>query len=262
MREDVLGDIMPQLHNTTEFRDLIYRLPWRIDQLMDLLGTRLSAALGEDYSPEWLFETKQLRLFSSEMFHAVFERSLLDGYTPFRYFVTHTHMRPRDLIEVCNSCRKEAAASQKQIIDGSAINRGMWNSSATSYLDLVAGYRYMVSDFQQVVDSFRHGPLRFSRTELISRLQALASKREFLDATQDDRRLDADHLISVLYKAGFLVAPVDDDSGGGLPFVAYHIDPHRTSEAEQGWLIHPAYWREMSRGKAAPNLRQVLAQKL
>lgn len=258
VRDDVLGDILPQLHNATEFRDLVYRLPWRVDQLMDLLGTRLAAAQNENYSPQWPYDTKRDRFLSSEMFYALFERNNLDGYTPWSYFLLHTHMRPRDLIEVCNATRVEAAASQKKMIDGNAINRGMWRSSNTMYHDLVAGYRYMVSDFQRLIDGFRKGALRFSRAELLTHLESILRGGDFLDATQGDVRLDAAGLVRVLYKTGFLVAPIGDRSGGGLPFVAHYSDPHRVADTESTWMVHPAYVREMRHGQGAPNIRRLL----
>jgi hypothetical protein len=260
-REDLVDEVRPHLHNVSEFDGMTFRLKWRLETLMDLIGARLATALSTEYDPTWSFEIKQKRFFSDDLFHRVFERFKADGWSVWRFLLVHTHMRPRDVINFCNTCRVEAANAQKRQINDSALNLGTHEYSTMRYEELVASGRWMISNYQGLVDSFRRKPLIVSRRDLVSHLNERMTALRVQDVrlgVQSDASPDVDGMIRSLYRAGLIVAPREGDPS--LPYLAHYVEPHLPTLDQAIWVIHPAFFREMQGGQSPANVRAILEQ--
>jgi hypothetical protein len=253
VREDLLDEVWPRLHNATEFEGLVHRLNWRMDHLMDMLALRISTATRQQYEVALPYDEKRERFFSGAMLYSVFDRIKLDQLGVWKYFLVHTHMRPRDLINICNACRKEAADSYKDIIDDASINRAMHIYSTQRYNDIHATYRWMISGLGPLLESFKPGPFARSRESLIQHIDQTVAAKSVEDVTCGNS--SAEHLLRLLYRMGFLVTPATDDR---LPYLAHYLEPHLRVDRRDRWLIHPAFIREIADGEAAPNIREYL----
>lgn len=256
-REDLLDEFQPHLHSSNEFEGLIYKIPWRMDHLMEFLAMRISSATGARYDPRWDYQRKRDAFFKEGIFHAVFENFKADGLSLWKYLLVHTHMRPRDLISLCNECRNEAATSQKMIIDDASLNRGFHTYSLKRYRELVATYRWMVTAFQEFIDSFRGRAMRYTTAELIAHVTRVARDRNVRDLSLgDELATSPQSLVRLLYKSGFIVAREVREQR--LPYVAHYVEPHLDTAKQRDWLVHPAFLRELAEGAPSPNVGDYL----
>lgn len=258
-REDLLDEVRPHLHSVTEFDGMVFRLKWRMEGLMDLVGARLGRATGEEYDPAWSFELKKDAFFSPHLFYRVFDSFRPDGWSVWHYLLAHTHMRPRDVINFCNKCRTEAANTGKRTISDSALNLGTHEYSQLRYEELVSSGRWMITSYQQLIDSFRRKPLVYTQRTLTDHLRermALLRVVDVREPVSPDSPPDVEGMIRTLYRAGFLVAPRESDPS--LPFIAHYIEPHLAVLDQQKWVIHPAYFRELRQGMEPDNVRKTL----
>jgi hypothetical protein len=207
----------------------------------------LAHVLQEQYSTYGNYEFKE-RLFRG-MVDMVFETIRADGFTFWQYLMLHTHMRPRDLIVLCEKCRSVASGHGKAKIGGFSLNLGVFEYSRFRYAELVASNRWYITNFKGLIDSFMAKPVRlvFNKAKLSEHLRRLMlpdAKLRVMDVRYPHASIDdsVELMIETLFLIGFIVQPGDKER----LFTGHYVNPYVSSSSQDVWMVHPAYFRALS----------------
>ncbi len=249
IRRDLIDQVAIRLHSTTEFESLICNLEWKMESLMDIIGLRIATYFDEFvYNPTHDFSSKKKMFFSKDIFYKVVDCKYLDGISSWKYCLLHTHMRPRDIIVLLSSFRRAAEQAEKRIIDGSAINNGLYSYSQRKYQDIISSNKYRISGMNYLIDSFRTNIMVFTLNEIKIKLEAVIAKYSVQDlsAINKPHYVEWQKIVLFLYDAGFLVA---SSNAMGLAFVSHYIAPYYNILESIKIGIHPAFHKELMSGK-------------
>jgi hypothetical protein len=251
VRRDLIDQVAIRLHSTTEFESLICNLEWKLEPLMDIIGLRISTYFGDSkYDPTDFFRNKEKMFFSRNVFYRVFGCKYLDELRSWAYCLFHTHMRPRDIIVLLNSFRRAAEQAEKRIIDGSAVNNGMYAYSQRKYQDVISSNKYRVTGLNHLIDSFRTSTMVFALDELKTKIDSVAEKYGVQDLSSGHitHLSECEKLIIFLYDVGFIVGSSRTEH---LPFVSHYLSPYYNILEGTKLGIHPAFHRELMSGKGS-----------
>jgi len=247
IRSDLYDQMATELHSVSEFESLVRTLDWKIEPLMDLVAKRIDSYFNANpiYSERFEFRKKESLFYSDKIFYKVIEPSTLSGISAWRYFLLHTHMKPRDIITLLDYCRRAAEHAGKSIIDGSAIRNGMFKFSQRKIQEFQSTYKYRVPNIYSLIKYFRTSEFVWSNDELMKAMDYLVSIGiEDLGAenNQESKQIG---LLNFLYNAGFIIAQTKTD---GLPFVGSYTSPYFSIESASVIAVHPAYHLELRSG--------------
>ena len=220
-----------------------------MESLMDIIGLRIATYFDEFvYNPTHDFSSKKKMFFSKDIFYKVVDCKYLDGISSWKYCLLHTHMRPRDIIVLLSSFRRAAEQAEKRIIDGSAINNGLYSYSQRKYQDIISSNKYRISGMNYLIDSFRTNIMVFTLNEIKIKLEAVIAKYSVQDlsAINKPHYVEWQKIVLFLYDAGFLVA---SSNAMGLAFVSHYIAPYYNILESIKIGIHPAFHKELMSGK-------------
>lgn len=247
IRSDLYEQMAIELHSVSEFESLVRNLDWKLEPLMDLVAKRIDSYFNPacTYSEAMDFRRKETQFYSQKLWYKVIEPPTLSGIGSWKYFLMHTHMKPRDIITLLDFCRRAAEHAGKSIIDGSSIKNGMLKYSQRKMQEFQATYRYRIPNIQKMMNLFRTSELIWQKAEFTNILNELISLGvEDLGAERDSSSKQSG-LLSLLYSSGFIVSQANTN---GLPFVGSYSSPYFNIESAPLIAIHPAYHLELRSG--------------
>lgn len=247
IRSDLYDQMAIELHSVSEFESLVRVLDWKLEPLMDLIAKRIDSYFNPSctYSESTDFRRKESQFYTQKLWYKVVEPPTLSGIGSWKYFLLHTHMKPRDIITLLDFCRRAAEHAGKSIIDGSSIKNGMLKYSQKKVQEFQATYRYRVSNIQKMMNFFRTSALIWKKTEFSMALDSLVSMGVEDLGAETDSGTKQSGLLNLLYSSGFVVSQAYTD---GLPFVGSYSSPYFNIESAELIAIHPAYHLELRSG--------------
>lgn len=237
LRQELYDDIPALYEDAQKHRDLLERIHWSEESLLELIAKRIRYSAQErGYDGEMLKQVSD-----AECWAAVFSpQPGQPWHSSFRYMIDRTLYRPREIIQLCTEALEAHRARFTSLpLQYAAIARAEHGYSAERAKDIAAEYRFQYPGLLSVFDVFRGRGCVIRREDL-----------EFLClelATGDIRtrdtfpwlpHCDPDFLIEILWQLGFLTAqPIGDKS----EFFGVHQVPHLNLAPVQQFEIHPMF---------------------
>ena len=216
------SDIYDQLSfaDKDKYRGDEMRVDWSAERLRELVLTRARASLRANISEDQLWSE-------------IFPRDV-SGIPAREYIITHTLMRPRDIIHLCNLCRDTAEYNGHTRITAADVEEAVRLYSQWKLEDLPNEYLANYPFLDGLLAVFKDHGYVVTRAALNRRLpeafQALAER--FPEQTE---ALTTDNVLDVLYDVGFLGVRHNDHT----VYAAHHGGRIELNDTE--FLIHPAF---------------------
>lgn len=218
IRSDIYDAL--QFPDRDKFHSDEMRIDWSPHTLIDLLVNRAAASTGAQLSPERLFGgcfPEQIR-----------------GLPAATYLVDRTLLRPRDLIQFANHCRDTAAKNGNRTITEADVLEAEPQYSAWKLQDLASEYSVSFPFLNDMFVLFQSAPYRFTRAELVGRIETFAAQLELRYSRFADLFTPVG-ISAVLYGIGFLGVGGD----GGFRYV--HEGGPQLNGSEAEFCVHPAF---------------------
>jgi hypothetical protein len=235
LRRELYEDIPELYEDAQKYRDLIEAISWDGSSLRKLMANRIRHSL-----PALARQEDQAcwdTLFSP-----------LPGGGSFRYMISRTLHRPREIIQFCTISLERARDSQTSIpLRQAAVRDAEHHYSRERARDIAAEYRFQYPGLLSIFEAFRGKDLIFSRDDI--ELLCLELITGELPVRGADGWLDActpESLVEVLWNVGFLAAETGQNATGRHLGAASFLGPHQagtpTMIAAQRFRIHPMFW--------------------
>jgi hypothetical protein len=244
LRQELYDDIPALYEDAQKHRDLLERIHWSEESLLELIAKRIRYSAQErGYDGEMLRQVSDDACWS-----AVFARPPGRlGKSSFRYMMDRTLYRPREIIEFCTEVLETARGRSSNLpVPFAAITRAVHGYSAERAKDIAAEYRYQYPGLMSVFDVFRGRSRTFARDDLeLLCLELATGEIPTRDTCSWLPHYDPDALIEILWQVGFLTAqPVGDadpSPSGDSAFFGAHQVQHFNLAAVQHFQIHPMF---------------------
>jgi hypothetical protein len=196
------------------------RVDWSSERLLELVLTRAQASLGE-------------RISSDHLWREIFPRSI-DRTRSSEFVVSHTLMRPRDIIHLCNVCRDVAEQNGHAVIGESDVREAIAQYSSWKLQDLSNEYIVNYPFLGGLLAVFRNSSYLFARGAFEERF---ATSMGALRARfpEQAHMLTPDAVLRVLFDIGFLGVRRDD----GVVYRRRNED--RIEPEDETFSIHPCF---------------------
>jgi hypothetical protein len=165
------------------------RVDWSSERLLELVLTRARASLGRNISRDTLWRN----IFPG----------LIDGVESAEFVVSHTLMRPRDIIHLCNACRDVAEQNGHELIHESDVREALAQYSSWKLQDLSNEYLVNYPFLRGTLAMFRDFSYLFTRSAYTERFAASIGPLQERFPLQE-QILTPDAVLGVLFDIGFL----------------------------------------------------------
>jgi hypothetical protein len=242
LRQELYDDIPALYDDMQKHRDLLERIQWSEESLLELIAKRIRySAQEQGYDGDVLQRASDAVCWSG-----VFAPPPGGSWeTTFRYTIDRTLYRPREIIQFCTDALENARGRVGRLpLPFQAITRAEHTYSAERARDIAAEYRYQYPGLLSVFDVFRGRPHSMTRDELeLLCLELATGDIPTRDTFQWLPHCDPDALIDVLYQAGFLIAqPLGDATRPGeCAFVGVHQVHQINLAAVPRFRVHPMF---------------------
>jgi hypothetical protein len=218
LRSDIYNVL--QFTEKDKLRSAEKHVDWNDRQLLDRILSRARASLGEPITEDWLWR---------HIFPAA-----IQGMPSSDFVLSHTLMRPRDVIQLCNRCRDIAEQNGHETITESDVMEAIAQYSNWKLQDLANEYQVNYPFLGGLLGMFRNAGYLFGRGVFEKRLAAA------LDVLRDRYRdkahmLIPDVVLGVLFDVGFLGVHRNGK-------VLYrHRNEDRVESDDEVFFIHPGF---------------------
>jgi hypothetical protein len=244
LRQELYDDIPALYDDAQKHRDLIERIHWTEDSLLELIAKRIRHSARERG-----YDGETLEQLSDEACWSAVFASPPGGprVGSFKYMIDRTLFRPREIIQFCTEVQEIARGRGMGLpLPLAAIARAERSHSAERAKDIAAEYRYQYPGLTSVFEVFRGRGPTFDRDALEMLCLELATGDIPTRDTSSwlfDR--DPDSLIDILWDVGFLTAqPVGDcdlDGAGDNEFLGVHQVQHLNLDSVKQFRVHPMF---------------------
>jgi hypothetical protein len=209
-----------QFADKDKFRGEELHVDWSGDRLLELALARARASLGRPVGPDDLWR----RIFPAEV----------DGEDIRSLLVSHTLLRPRDMIHLCNLCRDTAAQNGHFRIRSADVREAIVRYSRWKLDDLSSEYLINYPYLGGLLGMFRDSGYLVGRGAFEKRFKA--SLEELRNRFPDRAyALTPDAVLDVLYHVGFLGV----HRNGHV--VYSHVQEDRVEPTDEAFAIHPSF---------------------
>jgi hypothetical protein len=205
------------------------RIDWTAGRLGEMVLARACASLGRSITAQYLWQ----RVFPD----------LIDGVDSQSYIVSHTLMRPRDMIHLCNLCRETAEQNGHRTITESDVHDAITQYSHWKLEDLATEYQVNYPFLGGLMGIFRDSGYLLMRKGFEIRFTQAAQTLRRRYPEQADT-LTPDAIIDILYDIGFLGVR----RAQGVVFS--YQQPYQVEPTDSEFFIHPCF-RSALRATAA-----------
>ena len=222
LRTDIYEQL--QFQDRDKFRGDEFHITWDEPKLHELILNRANASLGSTSSAEGLWPL----LFPQR----------IDEKIAKTFLVSHTLMRPRDIIQLCNVCRDKARTNGHSKIDISDIREAVQLYSNWKLSDLQNEWSVNYPFLPDIFVLFTNAVYFINRQRFSSRLEAI---RQDLTARYPNltHGLSENELLSILYSIGFLGVVRNGDGEAVYIYQDHHERRVRPEDLEL--VIHPSF---------------------
>lgn len=192
-----------------------------------------SATLPEIILERARVSTKQESM-SAEGFWSEYFPSEVEGSQTSEFIVSHTLMRPRDIIQLCNLCVDTARREGSDPVEEKHILQALDMYSSWKLNDLLGEYRVnypFLSDLLIIFSNTSYVLPRVRLEEIYSRIN-LALEERYPTYRQ---LLSVDSCLNILYGIGFIGV----ERVGRVVF--YYQDPRTVEDNDSIFIVHPAF---------------------
>ena len=173
-----------------------------------------------------------------EQFWSDYFPSKVDSVEASDFIVSHTLMRPRDIIQLCNLCVDTARREGLGSVSPQHILQALDMYSSWKLNDLIGEYRVnypFLNDVLIIFSNTSYVMPRIRFEEIYSRLRASLEERY----PNYDLGLSLDSILNILYGVGFIgVERVNE-------VVFYYEDPGTVEDEDSLFVVHPAFRRAL-----------------
>lgn len=244
LRQELYDDIPALYEDAQKHRDLLERLNWSEESLLELIAKRIRySAQEQGYNGDVLQRASDAACWSG-----VFATPPGRHWeTSFRYMIDRTLYRPREIIQFCTEALDTARGRPTRLpLPYAAITRAEHGYSAERAKDIAAEYRYQYPGLLSVFDVFRGRSHTFARDDLeMLCLELATGDIPTRDTFSWLPHCDPDTLIEILWQVGFLTArPIGDagpDRAGNGAFFGVHQVQHFNLAAVKHFQVHPMF---------------------
>lgn len=244
LRRELYDDIPALYEDAQKHRDLLERIQWREDSLLELIAKRIRHSAQErGYDAEKLNRFSDLACWSA-IFAQPTDRP---ADTSFNYVIDRTLYRPREIIQFCTEALDMARGRETRLpLPFSIIQKAEHGYSAERAKDIAAEYRYQYPGLLSVFDVFRGRGGTFTRDDLeLLCLELATGEIPTRETGSWLPKCEPDNLLEVLWQVGFLTAqPIGtsvSDSYDGHSFFGAHQVHHLNIAAVQHFRVHPMF---------------------
>ncbi|MFG2004138.1 P-loop ATPase, Sll1717 family [Spirillospora sp. NPDC048911] len=236
LRQELYDDIPALYEDAQKHRDLLERIHWSEESLLELIAKRIRYSAHEKG-----FDVEALeRAGDAGCWSSVFAGPPADPLAgSFRYMVDRTLYRPREIIQFCSEALEQARGRSRTLpVPHTAIERAEYGYSSERAKDIAAEYRFQYPGLLGVFEVFRGRPCTFSRDSLELLCLELATGEIPTSGTESWlTTCEPNELIGILWQAGLLSAqPSGDDC-----YFGKHQVQHLNLAAVQRFQIHPMF---------------------
>jgi hypothetical protein len=209
-----------QFADKDKFRGEELHVDWSADRLLELALVRARASLRLPLGPEDLWQ----RIFPAEV----------DGEDIGSLLVSHTLLRPRDMIHLCNLCRDIAVQNGHSRIHPADVREAIVRYSRWKLDDLSSEYLINYPYLGGLLAMFRDSGYLVGRGAFEKRFKASLEelRNRFPDRAYG---LTPDAVLDVLYHVGFLGV----HRNGRV--VYSHEQEDRVEQTDEAFAIHPSF---------------------
>lgn len=171
---------------------------------------------------------------SADVFWSDYFPQKVDGVNTSDFLLSHTLMRPRDIIQLCNLCIDTARREGFNPVKSKHIQQALDVYSSWKLNDLIGEYRINYPFLNDLM-------IIFSNTSYVLPRPRFQSIYERVSGALDDRYPDyrsllgIDSVLNILYGIGFLGV----ERVGKTLF--YYQDPRTIEDADKVLVVHPAF---------------------
>ncbi|HEV7669968.1 MAG TPA: ATP-binding protein [Thermoanaerobaculia bacterium] len=190
LRSDIYDSL--QFHDSDKFHSMEERIVWGRKDLLKMVAIRASES------------TKGLCGTADSVMTRLFPK-FVEGKATFEFLLSHTLLRPRDIIQLCNICRDRAQDDRSGNIDEIHVIEALPLYSKWKLKDLRDEYIVQYPFLEQVfLGVFQHATYWMTHDDIVDRLGIIKESlsREFGPALFDP----PETLLQILYNIGFLGA--------------------------------------------------------
>ncbi|MFD0856354.1 P-loop ATPase, Sll1717 family [Actinomadura adrarensis] len=236
LRQELYDDIPSLYEDAQKHRDLLERIHWTEDTLLELIAKRIRYSAHEKGFDIDTLERAGDAACWAAVFPGVPGRSSLDS---FRYIVDRTLYRPREIIQYCSEALDLARGRHRRLpVPYAVIERCEFAYSAERAKDIAAEYRFQYPGLFQVFEAFRGRPAALDRDQVEMICLELATGEIPTRGTESWLpHCDPDELIEILWRTGLLSA----QTIGGNGFLGSHQAQHLNLDSAQRFRIHPMF---------------------
>ncbi|GAA4393251.1 hypothetical protein GCM10023088_72380 [Actinomadura verrucosospora] len=236
LRQELYDDIPALYDDAQKHRDLLEKIYWSEDSLLELIARRIRHSAHENGFAVDALERAGDRACWSAVFAPPPGRGR-DG--SFGYMVDRTLYRPRELIQFCSEALEQARARRSKLpVPYSAIERSEYGYSAERTKDIAAEYRSQYPGLLSVFEAFRSRPPLFRRDELELLCLELACGDVPTHGTASWLpSCDPNDLIEILWRAGLLTARASAEGR----FLGSHQVQHLNLAAVRRFRVHAMF---------------------
>lgn len=196
------------------------RVDWSRERLLDLVLARAAASLGREISPNQLWQ----RIFPQTV------KGRLSSY----FLVSHTLMRPRDVIHLCNLCRDVAEQNGHDRIHEADVEEAVAQYSHWKLQDLSNEYLVNYPFLDALLTMFRDAGYLFARGAFEKRFAVSMGALRHRYPGQEFM-FTADLILGILFDIGFLGV----HRNGSV--IYRRRSEERIEPADDTFSIHPCF---------------------
>ena len=197
-------------------------IDWNRDALLDLVFVRARASLG--HHPD---------LPAEELWGKLFPRQVSDHPTP-DFIVSHTLMRPREAIQLCNKCAGTAQKNGHRAVLEDDVHEATAQYSTWKLADLIGEYAFSFPYLNELFVLFQNSGYMWTRSSLQARYETI--RQSLMSHYPTSHRLASiDTMLDVLYGIGFLGTVRNDAT------VYVYEDPKPISPYDVNLVVHPTF---------------------
>ncbi|HEX6470669.1 MAG TPA: hypothetical protein VF069_16335 [Streptosporangiaceae bacterium] len=240
LRQELYDDIPALYEDAQKYRDLLETIRWSEDSLLELIAKRIRYSAQEaGYGSRLLERAEDLVCWD-----AVFgSRSKRPAESSFRYVMSRTLYRPREVIQFCTEAINQARERRPRLpLPYVALKKAEHAYSADRAKDIAAEYRFQYPGLLSVFDVFRGRRCLFARKELEYLCLELATGETPTHGTSSWLpSCEPEELIKILWNVGFLEAqPVGEarPEGDLGSFLGAHQAQYLNLAAVQRFQVH------------------------
>lgn len=188
LRSDIFSYL--RFHDSDKYRSHMETIAWNLQDLKGMIALRIrkSTRIQGDVDSVWL-----------KVFPA-----LINNKSSFQYLISHTLMRPRDLIQLCNICRDQASNRNGHSISDQDIQNAIPQYSQWKLEDLVSEYSTQFPFLENLILSvfYNYPASQFRRQEFEDAFEPV--KQNFIERYGNAYFEPLDVTLQILYVVGFL----------------------------------------------------------